>query len=299
MTDAARIEDRMNLPRSIPAVIVTLCLHAALMHATQTASCTFSTFSAPSAYTLNAVNGIADDGTVVGVLTDNKTLAPVAFSYSANGEFTEYTAPQSSGTWLYGGNASGTNAGSYQDAKAAHMHGFFLQGKQFSAVDYPKATNTWLFDVNQVGSAVGSYSNGSVTKGFQLVNGKYTTIAYPQAQLTYAQSVNNNGVVAGSFASGFNSNGFLWENKKFTVINFPRSKYGSALVGVNNSSVVVGNYFNGDFTLGFIYENGVFKKITYPGAWYAATGGINNNGVISGLIVFSNTSNLGYTAVCK
>jgi hypothetical protein len=68
---------------------------------------------------------------------------------------------------------------------------------------------------------------------------------------------------------------------------------------VNNSGTVVGNYFNNDFSLGFLYDNGVFKKITYPGALFAATGGINNSGLISGEIVFNNKDKLGYTAVCK
>ena len=302
MLGAARnYEELMNLPRSIPAVIVTFFLYSASLQAAKTASCTFTTFSAPSGYTLSLVNGVTDDGTVMGQLVDNKTLKYVAFTYSASGQFTEYTAPQSSSTWLYGGTATGVNAGSYQDsAYPQPMHGFLLQGKQFAAVNYPKASNTWLFDVNQLGSAVGSYSaGGSVTKGFQLVNGKYTTIAHPGAQLTYAQAINDNGVVAGSYATGFTSYGFLWNNGTFTEINYPHSKYGTALVGVNNSGTVVGNYFNADFSFGFLYENGVFKKITYPGAWYAATGGINNNGLISGEIVFNSKDSLGYTAVCK
>ena len=296
-----RAEDLMSLPRSVSAVIVTLFFCLGVMQAGQNASCSFNTFSAPSGYSLTLVSGITDDGTVVGQLVDNGTQELVAFSYSASGKFTEYTAPKSTSTWLYGGNAGGENAGSYQDAAYPQkMHGFLLQGKQFVAVDYPSAPNTWLFGVNQLGAMVGSYSaGGSVTKGFMLVNNKYTTIAYPKAQLTYAQAVSDQGVVAGSFASGFNSNGFLWQNGTFTIVNHPRAKYGSALVGVNNSGVAVGNRFNGDFSLGFIYENGVFKNIVYPGALYAAAGGINNNGVISGQVVLSKTSSLGYTAICK
>ena len=291
----------MSLPRSVSAVIVMLFSYLGTMQAVQNASCSFNTFSAPSGYSLTLVSGITDDGTVVGQLLDKNTQELVAFTYSASGKFTEYTAPKSTSTWLYGSNAGGENAGSYQDsAYPQHMHGFLLQGTQFAQVDYPNSPNTWLFGVNQLGATVGSYSaGGSVTKAFMLVNKKYTTIAYPKAQLTYAQAINDNGLVAGSFASGFNSNGFLWQNGAFTIVNHPHSKYGSALVGVNNSGVVVGNRFNGDFSLAFIYENGVFKNIVYPGALYASTGGINNNGVISGQVVLSKTSSLGYTATCK
>ncbi len=195
----------MSLPRLVSGVIVTLLLPATAMHAAKTASCTFDTFSAPSGYTLSTVDGVSDDGTVVGQLEDNKTLDLVGFSYSASGVFTEYSAPKSLTTWFYGRNGSAVNAGSYQDRKLPeHIHGFLLQDGQFTAVNYPNAPNTWLFDVNQQGVVVGSYSAGSsVTKGFMLVNGQYTTIAYPKTQATYASAVNNNGAVVGAYGTGF------------------------------------------------------------------------------------------------
>ncbi len=103
------------------------------------ASCNFNTFSAPSGYTLSEVNGVSDDGTVVGQLVDNKTLESVAFTYSASGVFTEYTAPKSSATWMYGRNGSGINAGSYQDsAYPGHVHGFLLQGGQLPPSTIPR-----------------------------------------------------------------------------------------------------------------------------------------------------------------
>jgi hypothetical protein len=63
--------------------------------------------------------------------------------------------------------------------------------------------------------------------------------------------------------------------------------------------VVAGNRFVGDKALGFIYEDGVFKNIVYTGAKYTMAGGINNNGLVSGQIVYSGTDSLGYTADCK
>ena len=45
----------MGLSRSVSAMIVTFLLQAAAMHAVQTASCTFDTFSAPSGYSLSMV----------------------------------------------------------------------------------------------------------------------------------------------------------------------------------------------------------------------------------------------------
>jgi hypothetical protein len=287
--------------RSVSAIIITLLAYSAALHAAQTASCTFSTFAAPTGYTFSEVNGVSDDGTVVGQLVDNKTLKFVAFSRAAGGDFTIYSAPKSSVTWLYGSSASGVNAGSYEDtAYPGHMHGFTLQGSEFTEVNYPKASNTWLFDVSQIGNASGSYSaSATVTKGFILVNGTYTSIAYPNALITNAWAVNDNGEVVGSYVSGPASNGFAWQNGKFTTINDPGKKYGTALSGVNNSGVIVGNRIAADNSFGFIYENGVFENIVYSGAKYTVAGGINNNGLISGQIYLTATNSVGYTAVCN
>jgi len=291
----------MNLPRSIFAVMITLLLQVAVMQAAQTASCTFETFSAPSGYTLSQIAGVSDDGTVVGELVDNKTQLVVAFTRSAGGVITEYTAPKSANTWLSGRNGSGVDAGFYQDsAYPGHIHGFQLQGGKFTAVNYPKAANTWLFDVNQLGAWVGSFSaSQSVTKGFMLLNGQYTAIAYANALVTNATAINDSGEVVGSYSSGAMSNGFAWQNGVFTTIDYPKSKYGTVLTGVNNSGVIVGNHISGDREFGFTYESGVFKGIVYSGANFATTGGINNNGLISGQIFFIGKEPLGYTAVCK
>src|SRR5271157_2329047 len=135
-------EDFMSLPRSISATMITLLLHAVTMHAAKQASCTFDTFSAPSGYSLSQVNGVSDDGTVIGQLVDNNTQQFVAFTRSAGGVFTEYAAPKSSSTWLYGRNGSGVNAGFYQDnVNPENVHGFLLQGSKFTAVNHPKAAN--------------------------------------------------------------------------------------------------------------------------------------------------------------
>lgn len=281
------------------AVLASVLLPAAVYGAT--ASCSFQTFSAPSGYSLSTVQGVSDDGTVVGQLLQTSTQKMVGFTRSASGTFTEYAAPQSTTTWIYGRNGSALNVGSYQDnGKTQAVHGFFLQGTTFTAVNHPNATNTWLFGVNQVGGASGSYSpSAGVVKGFVLANGKYTTVAYPKAQVTYAMAINDNSEVVGSYASGWVNYGFAWQSGNFTLINYPNAKYGTVLTGVNNSGLIVGNHLSADNTFGFLYVNGVFKNIVYSGARYATAEGINNNGVISGEIVMTGGSSLGYTAVCK
>jgi len=291
----------MGLPRLTFAIFTAVLLQSVAMFAATNASCTFDAFTAPSGYTFSQVEGVSDDGSVVGQLVDNKTQKLVAFTRSPSGVFTEYAAPGAAITWMYGRNRSGASTGYYQDAKApGHLHGYMLKGSKLSVINYPKAANTFLFDVNQPGTAVGSFSEGVATKGFLLTNGKFTVVAYPNVQATYPMAISDNGAVVGSYSTTI-YNGFLWQNGTFTTINFRGAKYGTALTGVNNSGVIVGNQLHGDRDFAFMYQNGVFKNITYPGASFTLAGGINNNGVISGQIYMnvSGTDTLGYTAVCK
>ena len=288
----------MTLSR-ILAVALWFALLSPSSFATQ-ASCTFNTFSAPPGYTLSAVESVSDDGTVVGQLENNTTLALVAFMRAADGTITQYAAPKSTMTWLNGRNGSGANAGCYLDnANIPHVHGFLLQGTQFSAINYPYALNTWALGINQLGAVAGAFSKASVTKGFVLANGKYKVIAYSGAQQTFAQAINDHGDLVGSYSSTPINHGFLWQNGKFTTIDDPGAKYGTGLTGVNNSGVIVGNRIFADNDSGFIYQNGAFKNIVYTGAKSTTAGGINNNGLIAGQIFFKVGSSLGYTAICK
>ena len=290
----------MGLPRSIFAVLVVFLSLSATLFATQ-ASCTFETFTVPQQYTLSSVQGVADDGTVVGQVIDNKTLLPMGFMRSAAGTVNVFAAPKSSTTWMYDQNATGTTAGSYLDnGPKGKVHGFTLKnGSNFGAVNYPGAPNTWVFGVNHVGALVGSYTSGINVKGFLLVNGQYTSLVSPGQQLTFPMAVNDNNAVVGYAASGFVDYGFLWQNGKFTPINSPKARYGTMLTGINNSGVIVGNNVFADHDTGFIYQNGVFKSIVYSGGRFTLAGGINNNGVISGQIYLNGNGTLGYTAVCK
>jgi hypothetical protein len=280
------------------AIVVSFFILSSALFAATKASCTFDTFTVPSKYTLSALQGVSDDGTVVGQLVDNTSQLSVGFMRSSSGTITVYSMPKSLTTSLYSDNATGTSAGSYEDA-TSKMHGLTLSNGKMSSFNYPKAANTWLFGLNHVGTMVGSYGGGASVKGFMVVNGKYSDIVYPGTQATYPMAVNDKNAVVGSFPSGWVSNGFLWENGKFTTINFPKSRFGTILLGINNSGVIVGNRISADKAYGFIYENGAFKPLVYPGADYIVVGGINNNGLISGQIFLTATNTLGYTAVCK
>src|SRR5437899_12758411 len=87
----------MRLPR---AAFASLLFLSAASYAANQASCTFTTFSAPAGYSLAQVNGVSDDGTVVGQLEHHNSGAFVAFSRSAAGKFTLFAPPNSAFTWF-------------------------------------------------------------------------------------------------------------------------------------------------------------------------------------------------------
>ena len=290
----------MRLPRAGFALFASLLLLSALSYAGNQASCTFKTFSAPAGYSLAQVNGVSDDGTVVGQLEDKNSGSFVAFSRSAAGKYKLFAAPNSAFTWFTHRNLVGVNVGSYLDtARMPRVHGLSQSGANYVEVNYPYATHTWLYGINGGGTVVGNFSKGTAIKGFKLESGKYTVIRYPNALVTTPQSINDNGLVVGSYFDGALYHGFSWKNGSYKTIDYPNARFGTVLTDVNNAGVMVGNHLSADHAFGFIYQNNTMANIVYAGAKNATAGGINKNGLISGQIYFTQTNTLGYTAVCK
>jgi hypothetical protein len=290
----------MRLPRAAFALFASLLFLSDVSYAANQASCTFKTFSAPAGYSLAQVNGVSDDGTVVGQLEHNNSGSFVAFSRSAAGKFTLFAPPNSAFTWFNRRNFVGVNVGSYLDtARTPHVHGLAQSGANYVEVNYPNALHTWLYGINGAGTLVGNFSKGTVITGFKLENGKYTVIRYPNAIMTTPQAINDSGLVVGSYFDGTLYHGFSWKNGAYKTIDYPNARFGTVLTDVNNAGVVVGNHLSADHAFGFIYQNNTMANIVYAGAKNATAGGINKNGLISGQIYFTQTNTLGYTAVCK
>ena len=290
----------MRLPRAAFALFATFLLLCGVSYAANQASCTFTTFSAPTGYSLAQVNGVSDDGTVVGQLENNNSGSFVAFSRSAAGKFTLFAPPNSAFTWFNRRNPVGVNVGSYLDtARTPHVHGLAQSGADYVEVNYPNAVHTWLYGINGAGAVVGNFSKGTAIQGFKLENGTYTVIRYPNALMTTPQAINDSGLVVGSYFDGTLYHGFSWKNGAYKTIDYPNARFGTVLTDVNSAGVMVGNHLSADHAFGFIYQNNTMANIVYAGAKNATAGGINKNGLISGQIYFSATNTSGYTAVCK
>lgn len=264
------------------------------------ASCSYTNFVPPPGYYITNISGIDSNGFIVGELETSSTFETVAFIRNPSGSYQVVQAPNSLATYLTKRNSKGVNVGFYQDNSAGQIHGYILQSTNFRQMDYPGAAGTWLSGVNVFGTMVGSQRTGSVIRGFELRNHVYYGVNYPGALETTPAAISDTGEIAGSYADAIQSHGFYLLNGTFTQIDHPQGNLGTELNDVNSSGVIVGNYESGDDTFyGFIYKNGQFENLTYPGASNVVVGGINNNGVITGIIYLQSGSALAYTATCQ
>src|SRR5260370_24742410 len=155
----------MRFCRATFGMILSLLLLSALSFAANQASCTFTTFSAPTGYAFAQVNDIDDLGTVVGQVEDKNSGAFVAFSRTVNGKFTIFDAPNSIFTWFSSRNISGVNVGSYLDnGRIQHVHGFAHSGSGFVQVDYPNATHSLIYGINTAGAVDGRFNKGHIVQ---------------------------------------------------------------------------------------------------------------------------------------
>ncbi|MCU1297567.1 MAG: hypothetical protein JWO91_1845 [Acidobacteriaceae bacterium] len=273
-------------------------------HAQTTASCTFSTFNAPSGYVSAGPNGINNYDTIVGDVVTKPTQYTMyshgLIRYSGGGTQV-YNYPNAAETWLTKRNNNGVTVGYFTDS-VGHRHGLVKNSSSVVQVTYPAAgkPDTFLTGINKWGSIVGRYltyvNNKPYFSGFELQNGKYTTIWYPNSTDTQPQAINDNGVSVGWYTNSPRNGaytffrGFLLRKGTYTALNDPQGStaLGTQLNDINVYGVIAGNYVtadsNGEFQLnGFIYENGTFKNLVYPGAISTTALGINDYKTVVGV----------------
>ena len=283
-----------------------------------TASCSFTTFRAPSGYSWPSPSGTNDYGTIVGSVL-SPAINSVVYSRGlvrySNGSMTTFNYPNAQDTWFSRRNDAGVTIG-YYDASHTNFHGIVLSGSKVVQVDYPTGQDksTWLYGINKWDSIVGAYvtwiSGNFTTGSFKLQSGKFNPIKYPKSNYTDALAINDNGVIVGRYSNTAFGNpnlyyhGFIFQNGTYKTLDNPQGtkQYGTELSDVNNAGVVVGNWVSEDsqgldVPHGFIYKNGVFEKITYPGALATSASGINNYGTVVGTARMPANNGFGYNIV--
>jgi probable HAF family extracellular repeat protein len=283
----------------------------------------FVNFDGPSPNTGGTtINGIANNGTVVGFTTD------------ANGALLNFTAtpPATAATSLNINNsttamANGINsAGSVVGFDGATSAFLLPKGGTPMSIAPPGSSASMAFGINDQGQVVGQYTNASgQTPGFLLNGTSVTTINAPSGpNMVNAQGINKNSLVVGFYLGvdgqdhGFMANasgavGGSITGKAVADPTIPTSVPGepgatfvfSQILGINDHGVAVGYY--GDSTLsqhGYLYNTltGQYTFLDNPsegfnnGVEITQITGINNAGEITGFYTDANGVAHGFVA---
>ena len=269
---------------------------------------TFTNFDFPNSGNAAAagtnVNGIANNGDVVGFSLDNNG-ALTNYLQTPNGTITALNL-NSLTAMAFGVNSAGDVVGQLNDAA------FFLPPGGSPQTLTPPAGAT-AFGINDQGNIVGQFSLGAANPGFYLAGSgaqSFVEINSPSGpDIVNAQGINDNGEIVGFYVGndglyhGFDANiqnagnGLLTGTAIAdpTIPNIPGEPGAtfvfSQILGINDNGIAVG-YF-GDSTAsehGFLYNTntGIYTFLDDPaeqfgnGVEVTQITGINNAGEITG-----------------
>jgi uncharacterized membrane protein len=291
---------------ALSAVLLAPPARAGLIDTVTANGYTFTNFDVPlgtGAVSTN-VNGINNNGQVVGVTIDGNGNTVANFTGTPPGSFTALngTLP----AMAFGINSAGTIVGG--------APGFLIpNGGTPQALLTPLgSTSETAFGINDKGQIVGQYVNAAGATPGILINGPtFTTINAPSGPDTVnAQGINNNGLVVGFYVgTDMQDHGFFFDSSKTnasTVTGTPiadptiptikgepagTSFVFSQILGINDSGIAVGYY--GDSTLsqhGYFYntKTGQYTFLDDPNAAFdngvevTQITGITNSGEITG-----------------
>lgn len=245
------------------------------------------------------VNGINNNGAVVGFSTDNAATPTLRTNFIRNpdGSLTSVSIGGDPLAMANGINNAGTIVGGASNGTA-----FQLSGGTLTSLPTVNGTTTsqTAFGINNSGAVVGQYTDNAtgIAPGYLLSSGTYTTLnAVPTAIATNAQGVNNSGLVTGFYSTdGTHQHGFFYNSTTLfslaadpNVTNLVLTKF----LGLNDNGLAVGYYQLLDGSQhGFLY-NIATKTYTFLDDPNAATSGlsiteitgVNDSGEIAGFYV--------------
>jgi probable HAF family extracellular repeat protein len=208
----------------------------------------------PEASNTNAI-GINDRGQIVGRFADPRGAL---HGFLLNGDvFTRIDFPGATETLLVGINDRGQIAGAFSDREqfvdwfndlnnAAGSHGFLLDDRAFTSIDFPGTPGAVPYGINDRGRIVGSFIDGrGKAHGFLWDNGDFTKIDVPGATLTTGNGINKRGQIVGTFIDDVDvAHGYLLDDKGFTTIDHPAAAMTTEVLGIDNRGQIVGAFID-------------------------------------------------------
>jgi uncharacterized membrane protein len=191
----------------------------------------FSVISVPGATNRWTVAfGISDNGQIVGTV---ETPADQGF-VGADGVFTTFVYPGSTGTDAHGINDSGQTVG-IANFSPRTSTGFIYTSGSFADINFPgivDATNPWA--INDAGQVVGFFVEDGSVLGFLDTAGAFTRIIDPLGpKETRAYGINSYGEIVGNY---YDSNGV---SHGFLAVPVPEPRFLPLLVWIVAGATVV------------------------------------------------------------
>jgi probable HAF family extracellular repeat protein len=208
-------------------------------------------------------------------------------------------------------NAQGDIVGVLDD-DADHTHGFLLREGQLTMIDYPGASSTIAFGINNSGDITGRYSTRGGTFGFILSNGMFHNVHIPAGSTSSVYDAEDNGLtLVGDVVlkSDSSIHAFVKRLSQVQLLDPPETVFPcSHARGINQRGEVVGAFSivnNVDEcnsrppAHGFVMHDGSYDIIDPPGSPDTFAFGINDDGVVVGVVTDKQGNTHGFKATPK
>jgi probable HAF family extracellular repeat protein len=207
-------------------------------------------------------------------------------------------------------NAQGEIVGVLNDADGTH--GFLFRNGQLTKIDYPGASSTIAFGINNSGDITGRYSTAGGTFGFILSNGVFQNVHVPAGTTLGVYDAEDNGLLQVGdvvLKSDSSVHAFVKQLSQVQLLDPPATVFPcSHARGINERGEVVGAFSivnnvdecNGHPPAhGFVMHNGSFDIIDPPGSGDTFAFGINDDGVVVGVVTDKQGNTHGFKATPK
>jgi uncharacterized membrane protein len=229
-----------------------------------------------------------------------------------NGVYANIDYPGGAAAGALAINARGDIVGSLEDADGSH--GFLLSDGNLTRIDYPGASFTRAFGINNAGDITGVYHTAfGAVRGFILSGGTFRNVFLPGGTDQGVRGSQDNGLtmVGDEFITSDSSvRGFVRSKPSDVQLLSPTGTVFpcSHARGTNERAAVVGAFSivnnvdecnNRPPAIGFVWKDGVYDIINPPGSHDTFAFGMNDYGVVVGVVTDKNGNTHGFKATPK
>jgi uncharacterized membrane protein len=191
-------------------------------------------------------------------------------------------------------NARGDIVGAFSDGSGGH--GFLRRDGKFTKIDYPGATSTIAFGINNTGDITGQYITASgAVRGFILSDGTFHTVYVNGGPNIGVRGAQDNGrVMIGDvmLTSDQSTRGYRKLSNDVLLLDPPGTIFPcSHARAINERGDIAGAFGIVNSAAechapnhGFVFKNGVYDIIDPPGSHDTFVFGINDDGIVVGVL---------------